>query len=211
MHLNAIRTKVVAAGLVGLVLAGSVTTGGIARAVTADDGTSRHRAGGDPPSGVIASFEGGWLDLSVSWGDATACHVTMGGVDCYRTEAEMDEAEGLTSFGLRAGTPETGTRAAGVRAAAAALVTCSSTLRLYRSSSYGGGVLALSTRGVVMNLSGYGFDNDTSSYKVGACSSTFWENASASGSVYPGLTVANVSSPSMVAGWDNRVSSVYIS
>ena len=64
---------------------------------------------------------------------------------------------------------------------------------------------------VVLNLSTYGFDNDTSSYRVGACASTFWAGASGSGSVYPGPTGANASASSMLSGWNNVVSSVYIS
>jgi len=47
----------------------------------------------------------------------------------------------------------------------------SSSLRLYRSSGYAGGALYLTTRSVVHDLSSFGFDNDTSSYWVGACSS----------------------------------------
>lgn len=167
-------------------------------------------AGGTPwtaePPSSLASFEGGWLDLSVSWGEAAACFVTTTATRCYRSEAEMDAAEGLALPGGPADLVRDRRGAPSVQL----LLTCSTTLRLYRLGSYGGAVLALNVRGAVLDLSTYGFDNDTSSYKTGACSATFWENAGGGGSVYPGLTVANVSSPSMVAGWDNRVSSVSI-
>ncbi len=198
---NRLRSCIAAGALAAVVL-----SGGLAHAATTGDDAPPPEPSAS--TGAIASFEGGWLDLAESWGEATACNVTTAGVHCYRTEAEMDLAEGLQGFGATLG----GDRSSGSsRPAARLLLTCSTTLRLYRSSNYAGGVLAMSTRQVVMNLSAYGFDNDTSSYRTGACSATFWENANGLGSVYPGLTVANVSSPSMVAGWDNRVSSVYIS
>jgi hypothetical protein len=81
---------------------------------------------------------------------------------------------------------------------------------LYRSTSYGGAVLQLTTRYTYINLSGYGFDNDTSSYRVGACAAYFYDGTNGGGSVYPGSTGAGVSASSMVSGWDNRISSVYI-
>jgi hypothetical protein len=90
------------------------------------------------------------------------------------------------------------------------LAACSSSLRLYRSTSYGGAVLQLTTRNTYINLSGYGFDNDTSSYKVGACSAGFYDGSGGGAPTYPGSTGANASATSMVSGWDNRVSSVYI-
>lgn len=186
------------------VLAAALLAAGPAHAATSGDGTpvSPTDAGRS-----LASFEGGTIDLTAGWGAATACHVTTSGTHCYRSEAEMDAAEGLRPSGTEAGNETL----AGVRTTASRLVlTCSITLRLYRSASYAGGVIAFDTRGVVVNLSTYGFDNDTSSYKTGACNATFWENANGGGAVYPGLTVANVSSPSMVAGWDNRVSSIAI-
>ena len=83
------------------------------------------------------------------------------------------------------------------------------TLKLYRSSSYGGSVLQLTARLVVINLASYGFDNDTSSYKIGACSAGFYDTTGGA-TQYPGNTGANVTSPSMLSGWDNRVGSVYM-
>ena len=150
-----------------------------------------------PADPSAAAFEGTTVDLARSWGNADACIEIDGTVECYRTERQLDAAH-----------PEF---AAGESSSLAALASCSSSLRLYRSNNYTGGTLVLTTRGVVINLSTYGFDNDTSSYRVGACSSTFWAGSSGSGSVYPGNTGAWASAPSMLAAWNNFISSVYIS
>jgi hypothetical protein len=91
-----------------------------------------------------------------------------------------------------------------------ALAACTPSVRLYRSSGFGGSVLYLTTRGAILNLSSYGFDNDTSSYAVGGCSASFFSGANAAGSVYPGNTAAGAGAAVMMSGWDNTVSSVYI-
>lgn len=52
----------------------------------------------------------------------------------------------------------------------------------------------------------------TSSYRVGACSPYFADYANGGGSWYPtSLTGALSSYSSMTGGWNNRVSSIYIS
>lgn len=155
---------------------------------------SAAHASSDPDGGVIALFDGRWIELSEGWGEARAC--TSDGVTtiCYRSEAEMDQALDTPALLY----------------SVALFASCSSSLRLYRSTSYGGAVLQLTTRYTFINLSGYGFDNDTSSYRVGACAAYFYDGANGSGTVYPGPTGANASAASMLAGWDNRVSSVYI-
>lgn len=144
--------------------------------------------------GVLAWFDGQWIDLSEGWGGAAACSSDGVTATCYRSEAEMDRAA-MASMASMAIVP---------------LASCASSLRLYRSTSYGGAVLQLTTRGVYLNLSAYGFDNDTSSYKVGACASYFYDGANGGSPLYPGGTGANASATSMLTGWDNRVSSVYI-
>ena len=112
---------------------------------------------------VIASFEGGWINLTEGWGEAAACTSDGTTTECYRTEAEMDaesgEAVGAASRSLTV----------------VPLVACASSLKLYRSTSFGGAVLQLTSRGTYTNLSPYGFDNDTSSYQVGACTSYFYD------------------------------------
>jgi hypothetical protein len=147
--------------------------------------------------GVIAAFEGRQIDLSEGWGDAHACVATPDGARCYRTEREMDAAERAQ--------PEQAVATGGVTA----LTACSSSVRLYDGTSYTGNVLQLTTRGVYHNLASFGFDNLTSSYKIGACSARFYDTTSGS-TQYPGSTTANASATSMLSGWNNRVGSVYI-
>jgi hypothetical protein len=147
--------------------------------------------------GVIATFEGQTFDISVGWGasrarpEIQACHVTETTVDCYRSEADMNDA-------LSEASP-----------AAVLAANCGSTLRLYDGTSHTGAVLSLSQRGSILSLSTYGFDNRTSSYRVGAYSSTFYNGIGSS--PYPGNTSANASATSMLSGWNNVISSVYIS
>lgn len=147
-------------------------------------------AGGDS---VIATFDGQSIRLSDGWGEAGACHSDDDGTRCYRTEREMNEVEGLDQSQSEL-----------------LLAACSTSLRLYRGTSFGGGVLSLTQRFTGIALGPYGFDNDTSSYKVGACSSTFYDGGVGS-AAYPGATGAGAQSSSMVAGWNNRISTVYIS
>ncbi len=144
--------------------------------------------------GVLATFEGTTINLHDGWGVAQACTSDGNVTTCYRSEAAMDRATSVAARSISI-TP---------------LASCASSLRLYRSTSYGGAVLQLTTRGSHINLSGYGFDNDTSSYKIGACSAGFYDGSSGGAPTYPGSTGANASATSMVSGWDNRVSSVYI-
>lgn len=148
----------------------------------------------DPPStskaGVVATFEGTTFDMSKGWGAANACNVTDTGVVCFRTEAAMERA--ITE------TPPTG-RAAN----------CSTSLRLYDGTSHTGAVISLSTRSSVVSLSAYGFDNRTSSYRVGACSTSLYNGIGTS--QYGGNTSANASATSMASGWNNVISSVVIS
>ncbi len=142
---------------------------------------------------VLAYFEGEWIDLSEGWGEATACHVDESGVVCFRTQAELDEAY-----------PED----EGDGGEMSLMMTCSSTLRLYSNTSYGGLLLALDTQGLVINLGTYGFSNIVSSYKVGACGSWFYDGIGTG--QYPGNTSAGAQASSMLPGWDNRISSVFI-
>ena len=165
-------------------------------------------AGADPVTGdpTHAWFEGAEIDLSKSWGEATACVELGDHTECFRTEAEMLEAH--PELGETATTDRM--VASQVSSDATILATCLTGLRLYRVTSYGGIALTLTTRSIWINLSTYGYDNDTSSYKVGACSSVFRAGASGSGSTYPGNTGAGAVATAMLAGWDNVVSSVLI-
>jgi len=168
-------------------------------------GPGRKGVPGNPSEAI---FEQGEIDLSESWGDATACIEFDDRTECFRTEDELLAA--YPEYGSTGGAGESASAAAPNGDFTTSSV-CSTSLRLYRSTGFTGGTLVLTTRAVVLNLSTYGFDNDTSSYRVGACASTFWAGASGSGSVYPGPTGANASASSMLSGWNNVVSSVYIS
>jgi hypothetical protein len=151
----------------------------------------------DLPTASLATFEGSIINLRNGWGDATAC--TSDGIttECFRTEAQLNAFLADASLDLDFGL--------------SILSTCATPLRLYANTSFGGLVLNLSTRSTILNLSTWSFDNVTSSYKVGACTSTFYDGANAGAPIYPGNTTAGASATSMLSGWDNRVSSVIIS
>jgi len=142
-----------------------------------------------------AWFDGHWIDLSKDWEGAIACDIAVAGSVCFHSEAEMDQYLTVVES---------------MKVAQAVTATCSSALRLYTGTSYTGTVLNLSTEFSTINLSTYGFDNVTSSYKVGACDADFYSAANLAGTLYPGNTSANVWSTTMLSGWNNVISSVYI-
>ena len=145
----------------------------------------------EPP--IVATFEGRSLRLDDGWGEAHACTSDGKTARCYRTEQEMDAVEG--------GRAEVAT--------SVAQVNCGTSVRLYSSAGYAGDVLALTTRFSTINLASHGFNNITSSYRIGSCSAQFFDTTGGS-TVYPGSTTAGSSAAVMVSGWDNRVGSVYI-
>lgn len=142
----------------------------------------------------LAWFEGQQIDLSRSWGEAHACSISDTGNFCFRTEEEMDQ---FLNEPTAAGADE-----------AVILATCSTKLRLWDLTSQSGAVLSLDLRALNISLSTYSFASRTSSYRVGACSSVFRDSG---GAVYPGTTSAGASANSMSSGWNNRITSVYIS
>lgn len=159
----------------------------------------------DPsPDGTTAMFEGVPIDLAEGWGEAHACVVweAAGIVECFRTEAAMDarvselQSEGAVSA---------------QRGFSSLSTSCSSYLRLYEWTYYSGDVLYILDRGVVINLSSYGFGNRTSSFKVGACASYFYDYPNLGGALYPtSYTEAWDQSNFMLSGWNDRVSSVIL-
>ena len=156
---------------------------------------------------ALARFGSAQLDLGQSWGSAKACLVQDSGVTCFATEAD------LNAF-IAAPADASGGIVSQVAAAAgtfSALSECGTYLRLYSSTGYGGSLLAIATELNWINLSAYGFDNTTSSYRIGDCAATFRDGSNGGGATYTGPTGAGVSASSMVSGWDNRVSSIYIS
>ena len=173
------------AGVVAVALAGAP----VAHAVDVDDGADQ--AG--TPTPWLADYEGDTIDLRNGWDGARACYSDGVVSTCFDDEAAMLAATG------------DGTTTSGWRRAA-----CSSSVRLYSGTSYSGSVLWLSTQFSFLNLSNYGFNNITSSYRIGACGSTFYDLNNGGAPQYGGATWAGASSASMLAGWDNRVSSVFI-
>ncbi len=153
--------------------------------------------------GVLAEFEGTTINLAVSWGDAHACAVSQAATMCYRSEAEMNAAS-VEQLSLSSSAAPTEAGVGDVSIAAA----CSSSLRLYDGTSYGGNTVNFTTRGALISLSSYGFDNLTSSYKVGACAATLYSGIQSG--TYPGNTGAGAQATSMLSGWNNVISSVYI-
>jgi len=153
------------------------------------------------PRGALAWYQGELMDLSEGWQKAQACHfgedLTAPG-HCFDTEADMDAWLAKT-------------QTAGFAGPSAASSSCASSLRLFDGTNYSGASLNLTTRGTWLNLSSYGFDQRTSSFKVGACDSKFADYSNGGGGSYPlYLTEAHDQSSSMLSGWNNDVSSVYI-
>lgn len=164
---------------------------------------------GGSVNGVVALFEGQPIDLSKGWGAAKACVVweAQGVVECFRSEQEMDRrtVRLLSDFDQTVRSESTADDVLLL------VVECSSSLRLYDGVGYVTPVLYILDRYQWINLSSYGFDNRTSSYRVGACPAYFADYTNGGGSWYPtSSTEAWDVSSSMLSGWNNRVSSVYI-
>ncbi len=160
-------------------------------------------------AGTTARYGDRLIDLARDWEGAGACVVWPDKLDvpeCFDTESEMNrriaelEAElASVSAGGWGGT------------AASSGSSCASYLRLYDGTSYSGAVLYLRERGRWLNLADYGFDQRTSSYRIGACSARFADWRNGGGSRYPTwLTEAYDHASVMLGGWNDDVSSVYI-
>ena len=93
--------------------------------------------------------------MRFGWDGARACQTDGIETTCYDTEAEM-----LAAIGVSATSAATPSGTSGLKRAA-----CGSYLRLYTGTNYTGSVLALTTQFAVLNLSSYGFNNVTSSYR----------------------------------------------
>ena len=164
---------------------------------------------GQPGVETPARYGDRLIDLSRGWEGAGACVVWPDKLDipeCFDTEtqmnrriAELENQLAPASVGSSSGT------------AATSGSSCTSYLRLYDGTYYTGAVLYLRGRGRWFNLADYGFDQRTSSYRIGACAARFADWANGGGSWYPTwLTEAYDQASTMLSGWDNDVSSVYI-
>ncbi|MDX6437916.1 MAG: hypothetical protein QOF45_499 [Gaiellaceae bacterium] len=149
-------------------------------------------------AGPIATFEGTQINLSQGWGDAQACLVANGAVECFRDRSKLLAREHVLSTQPRTARIST------------ASTSCSSPLRLYEEPSYAGRELDFYDRGYWQNLSTWGFSNQLSSYKVGACGVYLADDADGGGSWYPGNTNAGHVQPSMLSGWNDRIGSIFI-
>jgi len=160
-----------------------------------------------------AVFEGRIIDMSNDWGEARACMVWPEELDrpeCFRTEAEMDariaELEAPTRIGIFSTSARSGDRAA-TRG-----TNCSGYLRLYDGTSYTGAALYARGRYQWLDLAAFNFNNRTSSFKIGPCSAYFADLSGGGGAWYPTAdTQAYDVATAMVRGWNNDVSSFYIS
>ncbi|MFN8021143.1 MAG: hypothetical protein U0Q03_06390 [Acidimicrobiales bacterium] len=151
------------------------------------------------PEPWIADYEGTEIDLRVGWDGARACETDGVETTCYDTESQMVAA--LAAEGVTAAP----SGSSGLKR-----LSCSSYLRLYTGTGYTGSVLALTTQYLYLNLSSYGFNNVISSYKVGGCDAAFFDLSNGGAPQYGGPTGSNDWSTTMLAGWDNRISSVFI-
>lgn len=191
-------------GIVLMMVAAAVLAGVPAHAAV-DGDTS-----GQPGVGTLARYGDRVIDLAHSWEGAGACLVwpeVLDQSECFDTEAEMDRRIAA----LEAATAVTAVAGNSSGAAAASGSWCSSSLRLYDGIYYTGAVLYLRGRWQWFNLADYGFDQRTSSFKVGACSAWFADWRNGGGEWYPtSATEADDQASVMISGWDNDVSSVYI-
>lgn len=167
---------------------------------------------------VTATLDGEVVDLARGWEGAGACLYwpeRLAVVECFRTEEELDarvvalerppNSVGWWGDVLVA----EGQQVSGGLVSGSAV--CSGYLQLYGGIGYGSPVLYLRVRFQWLNLSSFGFDNETSSYKVGPCASYFADLSHGGGDWYPThLTGVFDQSSSMMTGWNNDVSSVYM-
>lgn len=153
---------------------------------------------GGTPAGPIATFNGTQIDLSKGWGAAQACFVANGDVECFADRA------GLLAREQQLAATQSSTTAS------VATTSCSTPLRLYADASYGGRELDFYDEGYWQNLSTWSFDNQTSSFKVGACAVDLADGTNGGGSWYPGSTGAGATASTMASGWNDRISSIFI-
>ena len=148
-------------------------------------------------SGIIASYNGGAINLSQGWGSAAVCAVTSAGTNCFASQSAYDTWASaiVPATSLASPVPS---------------VNCSTGLKLFKSVNYGGSELVLYVEASWINLSAYGFASSVSSYQVGACSVGMAAGTNGSGAAYPGATSPGSNVPTMGSTWNDRVQSVYI-
>jgi hypothetical protein len=121
------------------------------------------------------------------------CNVFPGRpTDCFRTAREADANALLLLLQL------------------GPTVTCSTPLKLRNLANQGGTLVNVYSRSQWINLSTLSFDNKTSSFTVGACAVELAAGVNGSANWYPECTNAGCVENSMLPGWDNVLSSVYL-
>jgi hypothetical protein len=152
----------------------------------------------------VALFEGELIDLAEGWGLARACMVwrSVDVVECFRSEELMAAREAQILRELEPGLPGSG-------GTASASWYCSSPLRLYEHASFGGRQLAFWDGGYWQNLTNWGFNDATSSFKTGSCYSYMAEHIWGGGAWYYGNTSPYTWTYYVGSEWNDRVSSIY--
>jgi hypothetical protein len=146
---------------------------------------------------IVSMNQPGYAQATPATDSDQYCLIRNGITECFTNRASLLDRE--AEIALQEGvTPALPT------------ASCSTPLRLYADAGYGGRELDFYDRGYWQNLSTWSFDKQLSSYKVGACSVYLADGAGGGGSLYPGNTSAGHNEPSMLSGWNDRVSSIYI-
>lgn len=156
-----------------------------------------------------ATFDGGTIDLAGDWGEAQACLVApqlLQAPECFPTEAELD-----ARLAQLAGSAKVAMNSSGLAMESTSGSSCSGYLRLYDGTNYTGQVLHISGRYQWFDLASFNFNNRTSSFRIGPCSAYFADYAGGGGPWYPtSATQAYAVAATMQSGWNNAVSSLYI-
>jgi hypothetical protein len=153
-------------------------------------------AGATSNPGEIANYNGGTLNLADGWGGAAVCAVTATGTFCFSSQADyLSWRANMASATETSLTPN---------------LNCSSALELFSGTNYTGTEVSIFDEGVWINLSTYGFGDETKSYKVGACQAGMTSAANGGGTAYPGPMTAGTDASSMESGWADRIESAYV-
>ena len=160
-----------------------------------------------------ALFDGEFIDMAQDWGEADACIVWAEALptpECFRTEAERDARVAELEAKLEARNAGSLLSQIGSQAAMRG-TNCSGYLKLYDGTFYSGASLYLRGRFQWFDLASFNFNNRTSSFKIGPCSAYFADLSGGGGAWYPtSQTQAYDTATTMVSGWNNDVSSLYI-
>jgi hypothetical protein len=151
--------------------------------------------------GAIASYNGGTINLSQGWGTAAVCAVTAAGTSCFSSQSDYQT---WLSSRVQAASPALDAAGPDVS------INCATGFDLYQNIDYGGGELVIFDQAAWINLSTYGFSDELSSYKVGACSVAMTDAPNGGGDVYPGATSPGSDVSWIGAAWNDRVQSVYV-